>query len=115
MSSLENEVHQLHSQLCAGLADPKRILMLYALSQEPLNVSELSERLQLPQPTTSRHLKMLRERGLVIAEREGTSVYYRLADERVIQALDLLRVVLADQLQQQANLAESAGQISASS
>ena len=114
MSSLENEVYQLHSQLCAGLADPKRILMLYALSQQPMNVSELSERLQLPQPTTSRHLKMLRDRGLVAADREGTSVYYNITDERVIEALDLLREVLADRLQQQANLAESAGQISTS-
>jgi ArsR family transcriptional regulator len=114
MSSLENEVHQLHSQLCAGLADPKRILMLYALSQQSMNVSELSEQLQLPQPTTSRHLKMLRERGLVSSDREGTSVYYTITDKRVIDALDLLREVLADRLQQQANLAESAGQISKS-
>ena len=75
-----------------------------------MNVSELAERLELPQPTASRHLKMLRERGLVLPEREGTSVFYSITDERVIQALDMLRAVLADQLQSQAELAESAGQ-----
>jgi DNA-binding transcriptional ArsR family regulator len=109
MASLENEVYLLHSQLCAGLADPKRILILYALNERSMNVSELAEALNLPQPTASRHLKLLRERGLVTADRKGTSVYYAVTDMRVIKALDLLRAVLADQLQSQADLAESAG------
>lgn len=107
MPSFEHEINQLHSQLCAGLADPKRILILYALAEKSLNVTELSEALDLPQPTTSRHLKMLRERGLVVATREGQSVYYEIVDRRVIQALDLLRSVLADLLSSQADLARS--------
>ena len=106
MESLEREVNQLHSELCAGLADPKRLLILYALAQGAMNVSELAETLKLPQPTTSRHLKLLRERNLVIAEREGTSIYYTLADARVIEALDILRTVLADHLSAQATLAQ---------
>ena len=53
---------------------------------------------------------MLRERGLVMPERDGTSIFYSITDDRVIQALDLLRAVLADQLQSQAELAESVGQ-----
>jgi len=107
MASLEREVDQLHSRLCAGLADPKRILILYAVSDHPLNVGELAEYLRLPQPTVSRHLKQLRERGLVAADRQGTAVYYSVSDKRVIQALDLLRAVLADQLDSQASLAET--------
>ena len=106
-SSFEREVNQLHSRLCAGLADPKRILILYALAEGALNVGELADMLHLPQPTTSRHLKQLRERGLVRASRQGTAVYYSIGDTRVLQALDLLRAVLADQLQSQADLAET--------
>ena len=107
MGSLEHEIYQLHSQLCAALADPKRLLILYALSERPMNVTELAEKLELPQPTASRHLKMLRERGLVVPEREGTSIFYSITDGRVIKALDMLRAVLADQLQGQGELAES--------
>ena len=107
MSSLEREVDQLHSRLCAGLADPKRILLLYALAEGGLNVGELSEQLHMPQPTVSRHLKQLRDRGLVRASRQGTAVFYTIEDMRVIQALDLLRAVLADQLRSQADLAET--------
>jgi DNA-binding transcriptional ArsR family regulator len=108
-ASLIKEVNQLHSQLCAGLADAKRILILYALAEKSLNVSELAEYLGLPQPTASRHLKLLRERGLVTSRRKGTSVYYELTDTRVIEALDILRAVLADQLESRADLARSAG------
>ncbi len=107
MKPLETEINLLHSQLCAGLADPKRILILYELSEGRHNVTDLAETLSMPQPTVSRHLKMLRERDLVEHVREGTSVYYSVADDRVIEALDLLREVLADQLRDQADLART--------
>jgi DNA-binding transcriptional ArsR family regulator len=103
---LEQEVNLLHAHICQGLADSKRILILYALADKPKYVSELAEILDIPQPTVSRHLKVLRERSLVISERDGAAVYYSLTDERVIKALDLLRSVLADILSQQAQLAQ---------
>ena len=89
------------------MADPRRILILYALSDKPRNVSELAKELGISQPTASRHLNLLRERGLVTARREGQAVINSLADERIIQALDLLREVLASNLQNQAALVES--------
>ncbi|MGB9870745.1 MAG: ArsR/SmtB family transcription factor [Anaerolineae bacterium] len=105
-SGLRHEITLLHAQVCQGLADPKRILLLYALAEGPRRVTDLAETLELPQPTVSHHLKILRERGLVTAEQEGTAVYYALADERVIQALDLLREVLRDQLALRSGLVE---------
>lgn len=105
--SLQDEVNLLHSELCGALADPKRILILYALSDQSMNVSELVQALAIPQPTVSRHLKTLRERGLVTATRDAQSVYYALTDVRVIEALDILRGVLADLLDNQRTLAQS--------
>lgn len=91
---LEREIIELHSGICSALADPKRIMILYTLAAGPRNVTQLSEELGLPQPTTSRHLKVLRERDMVNTERSGASVIYTLADAKLIQALDLLRDVL---------------------
>jgi ArsR family transcriptional regulator len=108
--SLQEEVNLLHSELCGALADPKRIMILYALAEGSLNVTEIVKSLGFPQPTVSRHLKTLRERGLVTATREAQSVYYALADKRVIEALDILRVVLADLLDNQRALAQSFNQ-----
>jgi ArsR family transcriptional regulator len=101
---LEQEINQLHAEICAGLADPKRILILYALYEKPCNVTELVNALGLSQPMVSRHLKILRERGMVITTRVGTMIEYRLADERLIQALDLLRSVLRENLSHRAEL-----------
>ena len=105
-TTLREEVTQLHAQVCNALADPNRILILYALEEGIRNVSQLAELLNLPQPTVSRHLKTLRDRGLVCAQRDGQMVFYVLKDSRVIEALDLLREVLGEQLRSQVTLAE---------
>ena len=101
---LKQEIIQLEADFCAALSDPTRIFILYALSERPLNVTELTHELGIPQPTTSRHLKILRERGLVDTERQGTVITYHLADGRVIQAMDLLRSAMRDRLTQRASL-----------
>ena len=101
----EQEIQELHAQICQALADPTRIMLLYALVDGPKNVGELAGELKLSQPNVSRHLKVLRERGMATATREGASVVYSLTDRRVIKALDLMREVLASQLAQRAQLA----------
>lgn len=105
--ALTQEVTNLHAGICSALADPRRILILYALNEKPCNVGELARDLGLSQPATSRHLNLLRQRGLVTAQRDGQSVIYTLADQRIIQALDLLRAVLASNLKSQAALADT--------
>ncbi len=104
---LLREINQLHAEVCGGLSDPKRIAILYALSDGAKNVMELAETLDTPQPTISRHLKILRERGMVVAERKGAHIIYTLADKRIIKALDLLREVLGDQLSKRSALADA--------
>ena len=106
-SALETEVLQLHAEICAGLADPNRIMILYALSDEPHNVTEICNALEMPQPSVSRHLKIMRERRMVTTVRKGTIVQYSLADKRLIEALDLLRSVLRDGLAKRAELVDA--------
>jgi DNA-binding transcriptional ArsR family regulator len=102
--SLTQEITHLHADLCSALADPTRLILLYALSDQPRNVTELTQELNVPQPTVSRHLKVLREGGLVKATRQGSSVQYELTDQRVIAALDLLRSILRERIQYRASL-----------
>lgn len=104
--TLTQEITELHADICSALADPSRILILYALHEQRLNVSDLANEVGLSQPAASRHLKILRERGLVRPERQGASVEYRLTDTRLIEALDTLRCVLRDRLQYRASLME---------
>jgi ArsR family transcriptional regulator len=102
---LEFEVSRLHAEICRGLADPTRVLILYVLASGRQNVTQLAGSLEISQPAASRHLKVLRERGMVIADRVDAAVEYRLADRRLIEAMALLRGVLRDRLARQAELA----------
>jgi len=104
--TLAQEVSRLEADLCFAFADPTRILLLYALNENPRNVTELTIELSITQPTASRHLKILRDRGLVHTNRQGTTIQYELADLRLIQALDLLRAVMRDRIAYHANLIE---------
>ena len=109
-SNLRAEIDRLHAQVCNGLADPNRILILYTVADNAYNVSDLAKRVELPQSTVSRHLKILRDRGMVTSQRSGQSVFYSLTDDRIIQALDLLRAMLASSLESQGELARSVTQ-----
>lgn len=105
--NLTAEVNQLHADICSALGDASRILILYALAQQPRTVNDLAAEAGLSQPTASRHLKVLRERGLVHATRQGMNVEYTLEDPNIIAALDLLRGVLRDSIARRAGLLET--------
>jgi DNA-binding transcriptional ArsR family regulator len=102
--ALVQEVSMLEADFCFALSDPTRILILYALDEQPLNVTEICNEVSIPQSTASRHLKILRDRGLVYSTRQGSSITYFLSDQRVIQALNLLRGILRDRIAHRANL-----------
>lgn len=87
---------QLYGQFARighALSSPKRIELLDLLGQGEKTVETLAEQLATPVKNTSAHLRALRQANLVETRREGTYVYYRLADDdvyRLLQALEAL-------------------------
>ena len=67
------------------LADPTRIQVLWALTDQELSVNELAIRVGKPAPSVSQHLAKLRMARLVDTRRAGTTIYYRLENEHVRQ------------------------------
>ncbi|WP_293696209.1 metalloregulator ArsR/SmtB family transcription factor [uncultured Agrococcus sp.] len=68
-----------------ALADPLRLRMLSAIQSDPRGescVCDLAELADVSQPTVSHHLKVLKETGMLVSERRGTWVYYRIASAR---------------------------------
>lgn len=94
----------MHASLCAAVADPHRIMIIYELEKGPKYVGELAEALDLSQSATSRHLKILKSQDIVSSERAGHYVTYTLRAKKLIQALNIFRTVLNDQLERRANL-----------
>ena len=76
-----------------ALGDPKRLCVLESLAGGEASVGELASRVSCQVPNMSQHLAVLRSAGLVIARRDGNTVYYRLADPRVLEAYQLLQTI----------------------
>jgi len=74
-----------------ALSDPKRLCVLETLATGERSVSELSRDVGCQVPNMSQHLGVLRSAGLVTARREGTTIYYSLADPRVIEAYRMMQ------------------------
>ena len=98
-------IYRLHAQFCKMLSDANRLLIIAELTKGEKSVSELIEHLGLRQANVSKHLALMRDRGLVTMRREGASVYYSLSDPRIFEAIKVLMQVQADQLEKQHSLA----------
>ena len=79
-----------------GFSDPSRLQILESLRDTPRTVSAIVEATGLSQSNVSNHLGCLRGCGLVIAEKQGRYVSYRLSDDRVAELLMLAESLLAD-------------------
>ncbi|HWH23998.1 MAG TPA: metalloregulator ArsR/SmtB family transcription factor [Candidatus Limnocylindria bacterium] len=82
---------QRSATIARALSDPKRLCVLETLASGERSVSELSRDAGCQIPNMSQHLSVLRAAGIVATRREGTTVYYRLADQRVLEAYRLIQ------------------------
>jgi DNA-binding transcriptional ArsR family regulator len=85
LGSLED--HEQVARLFQIFGDPTRLRLITALARAPLCVHELSDVVGLGQSATSHALRILRDRGIARAEREGQMIRYHLADEHIRELL----------------------------
>jgi ArsR family transcriptional regulator len=86
------------AQFFRALAHPVRIKILELLVRGDRTVQELQKALELDQPVVSQQLAVLRNRGIVTAEKQGLSVRYALRDPAVGQLLDVARRIFNNHL-----------------
>lgn len=102
----KRELYRLQAELCQTLADPTRLELLELLGEGPRPVKELVRATGQRQAKISQHLAVMRQRGIVVAERVGTEMHYSLADPRILDACHITRQMLVDRLRRQHALAE---------
>jgi len=88
------------SRLFMALASDQRLKILELLQQGEKSSADIIEALNLDPSVVSRHLMMLRNLGLVQARKEGVSMYFSIADERVLQLIELATQIIKEWLDQ---------------
>jgi ArsR family transcriptional regulator len=84
------------------LAHPTRMRIFCALQHGPQSVTDIADQARISTTNASQQLRMMREKGALVSEKSGQSVYYRIADPRFFQAANLIRDALVGQVQRKA-------------
>jgi len=94
----KEQLYQLFAKLASALANPHRLEMLDLLIQAPRTVEDLAQEAHMGIANTSQHLQRLKQANLVVDERQGLFIRYRLADPAVARLWHELRGVAELQL-----------------
>ncbi|MFL5619401.1 MAG: ArsR/SmtB family transcription factor [Gemmatimonadaceae bacterium] len=89
----KDDLYAHFARIGHALASPKRLELLDLLAQGERTVEAIAEEIAVPVKNTSAHLRVLRQANLVATRREGTFVYYRLADDEAVRLLRSLEAV----------------------
>ncbi len=85
---LTEEQARLVAQAMSALATPSRVRILAALRERPRSVSELMAAAEMEQSAVSHQLRLLRDIGLIVGERDGRRIVYSLYDDHVASLID---------------------------
>lgn len=96
--NLNRKVYEMHAEICKVLTNPKRIELLNLLREEERSVGELVTLAELPQTNVSQHLSFLRQKGMVVARREGANIFYSVANPKIFHAMDIMKELLLEKL-----------------
>jgi len=94
----KEQLYYLFTQIASAMANPHRLELLDLLVQAPRTVEELAKEAHMSVANTSQHLQRLKQARLVLDEREGLYIRYRLADPAVARLWLQLRAVAEQQL-----------------
>ena len=101
-----DELFERHAEFCKMFSNPKRLRILHLLKDGEYSVSEISDETGIAQPTVSQHLRKMRDQGVVTKREAGLNNYYDIADERIVDGMNVMREVLLDQLADGAAVSE---------
>ena len=101
---LTREALELVAVRFRAMGEPLRLQLLHELESGEQSVSVIAENVQSTQPNVSKHLKILQDAGLVKRRQHGTTVFYSIADEMVLELCDMVCSRLHDRLEAQVDV-----------
>ncbi len=103
-----NDFYCMHSDMCKTLANEKRQMIIDTLRDREMTVTQLIEATGILQANLSQHLAILRGKGVVKTRRDGTHVYYAIANPKILAAFDLISEAMAEAFGEQKDMVDTA-------
>ncbi len=103
---LDPMIYQMQADLCQAMSHPARQQILHLLFDGPQTVGEIARLTGLEQPTVSRHIAILKQRGIVSTQRRGQEVVCSVANPKISEVCSLMRNVLAEQMSERSRIAK---------
>jgi ArsR family transcriptional regulator len=103
----ESRLYELQASVCLALANPRRLRILNLLKSGEMPVGEMAKIIGITKANLSQHLAILRQQNIVLTRRDGTSVYYRIADPKITEACSIMRSILMESLRATEKLSKS--------
>jgi ArsR family transcriptional regulator len=101
---ITTEVFEMQARLCQAMSHATRLRIVHSLRDGPQRVTDLAQTTGLSQTTVSRHLTILRNCGVVTAQRRGQESIYHITSPKIVSVCDLMREVLAEQIAHQSDM-----------
>jgi len=92
------DIYKSHAELCKVFSNPTRLEILNLLRDKEMSVTGLIARTKLSQANVSQHLSIMKSKGIVLSDRKGKNIHYRLTNPKIIKAFDIIREVLRERL-----------------
>ena len=99
------KVYELHADVCKIFSNAKRLEIINMLRDRELSAGELLEQTGLSKANLSQHMAVLKSKGVIITRKEGINIYYCIANPKIIQACNLMKEVLQEQLEEKGKMA----------
>ena len=98
------EIYELQADVCKIFVNAKRLEIINILKDGETSANELIEKTGLSKANVSQHMAILKAKGVILTRREGVNVHYCIANPKIIQACNLMREVLAEQIQEKGRI-----------
>ncbi|UCF05906.1 MAG: helix-turn-helix transcriptional regulator [bacterium] len=91
MKAAELELFRKHAETCCIFCNERRLMIMWALEEGERSVGEIAMELDLSSQAISQHLRLMKDRGVVVSTRRGRKIYYRMANPKFLEAHRMIR------------------------
>lgn len=104
----EKELYKMHADFCKFMGNPKRIELIFLLNEREMSVDEMAVKMGVRVSNLSQHLAIMRERGVVTFRKDGTRIFYKISNAKIIKACLMMRDVMFEQMKIKINIIKNA-------